>query len=85
MENFRMYETPDGGIRFAVTHLARCDVVRLENQVEFKWTDVGCTLRSDFFDFRVTLREGRRLALMVKRLTTAQKPGFNGSVAQIGC
>ncbi len=83
-----MYDTPDGGSRFAVTHLAlstlaRCDVVRLENQVEFTWIDVDCTLHSHFFDFRVTLWDGRRLALIVKRFTTAQKPAFAENAARI--
>jgi hypothetical protein len=124
MENFQMYETPDGGIRLprpytgrkmgmgakkhftgslvhgedegqvadvqshtemltALVMLARFEVVGLENQIEFKWTDVDGTLHSHFFDFRVTLRDGRRIALMVKWSTTAQKPAFKEKAARI--
>jgi hypothetical protein len=124
MENSKMYETPDGGIRLprpytgrkmgfgaqkhftgslvhgedegevadvqshtemltALVALARRDVVRLENQVEFKWTDVDGSRHTHFFDFRVTLRDGRRIALMVKWSTEAQKPKFKRKTARI--
>jgi hypothetical protein len=124
MENSKMYETPDGGIRpprpytgrkmgfgakrhftgslvhgedegavmdveshtemlVALVMLARRDVVLLENQVSFPWFDSDGSERLHRFDFRVTLRDGRRIALMVKWSTEAQKPKFKGKAARI--
>jgi hypothetical protein len=124
MENFNMYETPNGGIRLprpyigrkmgfgakkhftgsfvhgdhegdvmdvqshtefqtALVMLARRDVVRLENQVAFEWIDVDGKRRTHYFDFRVTLRDGRRIALVVKWSTKARKPQFKEVTARI--
>jgi hypothetical protein len=67
----------------ALVALARRDVVRLENQVEFKWTDLDGSQHTHFFDFRVTLRDGRRIALVVKWSTEARKPEFKAKTARI--
>lgn len=67
----------------ALVMLARRDVVRLENQVAFKWIDVGGKRSTHYFDFRVTLRDGRRLALVVKWSTKARKPKFKEETARI--
>jgi hypothetical protein len=124
MENSKMYETPDGGIRLprpytgrkmgfgaqkhftgslvhgedegavmdveshtemlvALVMLARRDVVLLENEVSFPWFDADGSERLHRFDFRVTLRDGRRIALMVKWSTEAQKPKFKSKTARI--
>ena len=67
----------------ALVILARRDVVRLENQVEFDWIDVNGRRSKHFFDFRVTLRDGRRIALVVKWSTKARKPEFKAKTARI--
>ena len=63
--------------------LARPDVVRLENQVEFEWIDVDGKRCTHFFDFRVTLRDGRRIAVVVKWSREAQKKKFKSKTARI--
>lgn len=50
----------------ALVMLARHDVVALENQVPFRWIDPDGNERTHFFDFRVTFRDGGRIALIVK-------------------
>lgn len=67
----------------ALVLLARRDVVRLENQVAFEWIDVDGTRRTHFFDFRVTLRDGRRIAVVVKWSTKARKPQFKEVTTRI--
>lgn len=50
----------------ALVMLARPNVVGLENQVPFGWTDGTGFRRTHYFDFRVNLRDGSRTALIVK-------------------
>jgi hypothetical protein len=67
----------------ALVMLARREVVCLENQVEFGWVDVDGKRSTHYFDFRVTLRDGRRIALVVKWSTKARKPEFKEKTALI--
>lgn len=60
----------------ALVMLARRNVVGLENQVPFSWTDRDGIARTHFFDFRVSLRDGSRLGLIVKNARKAAQPGF---------
>ena len=45
---------------------ARPDVVKLENQLLFRWQAKDGTWNRHFFDFRVTMTSGARIAIMVK-------------------
>lgn len=49
----------------ALALLARRDVVNIENQVPFEYR-IGEKVHYHFFDFRATLRDGLRFAIMVK-------------------
>jgi hypothetical protein len=60
----------------ALVMLARRDLVGLENQVPFRWTDLGGDQRTHFFDFRVSLRDGSRVALIVKHSKKAEDAEF---------
>ncbi|MDT0683104.1 hypothetical protein RM543_10435 [Roseicyclus sp. F158] len=60
----------------ALVMLARPEVVNLENQVLFRWLDEEEKPRRHFFDYRVTLRDGRRIALVVKKKPKASDPEF---------
>lgn len=55
---------------------ARPNVVRLENQVPFGWTDQNGARKYHLFDFRVTLSDGARVALMVKHARKAAQMEF---------
>jgi len=61
--------------------LARPDVVSLENQLPFRWVDDTGKPRMHYFDFRVTLRDGTRIALIVKNGRTAAKPKFRAEMS----
>ncbi|MCR9151422.1 MAG: hypothetical protein NXH83_14720 [Rhodobacteraceae bacterium] len=50
----------------ALVMLARHDVTNVENQVLFNWVDRAGKARKHFFDFRITLRDGTRIAVVVK-------------------
>jgi len=69
--------------------LARPDVTGLENQVRFDWVDRDGVARVHFFDFRVSFRDGRRAALMVKHAKKAADPVFRSEMRwlanQVGC
>ena len=56
--------------------LARPDVVKLENQLLFRWLDEEGKPKRHFFDYRVTLRNGSRVALVVKKDPKAVDPDF---------
>lgn len=60
----------------ALVMLARRDVVHLENQVPFRWIDRNGTARTHFFDFRTSLRDGTRIALIVKNSRKAADHEF---------
>lgn len=66
----------------ALVMLARRDVVHLENQVPFPWTDRAGKQRTHFFDFRVSLEDGTRRALIVKNSRKAAEPDF---IADVRC
>ena len=56
--------------------LARPEVVNLENQVLFRWIDEEDQPHRHFFDYRVTLSDGGRIALVVKKGPKAFDPEF---------
>ncbi|RKF13069.1 hypothetical protein D6850_16360 [Roseovarius spongiae] len=53
-------------MRVALVLLARPDVVNLENQVLFNWQAKDGSQKRLFFDFRATMADGSRIAIMVK-------------------
>jgi len=60
----------------ALVMLARPNVGNLENQVPFRWRDRSGKERTHFFDFRVSLRDGTRILLIVKNSKKAADPEF---------
>ncbi|WP_370283506.1 hypothetical protein [Pseudooceanicola sp.] len=60
----------------ALVMLARPSVVGLESQVPFRWVDADNVWHTHFFDFRVTLDDGSRRAIMVKASKTLEKMEF---------
>lgn len=64
----------------ALVMLARRDVQSLENQIPFSWIDRDGTATRHFFDFRVTLRNGMRVALIVKNARKAADPVFQADM-----
>ncbi|WP_316015102.1 hypothetical protein [Roseobacter sp. HKCCA0434] len=56
--------------------LARPDVVNLENQVLFRWLDEEGQTHRHYFDYRATLSDGSRIALVVKKNPKAFDPEF---------
>jgi hypothetical protein len=67
----------------ALVMLARPEVVQLENLVPFPWIDKAGTPRNHYFDFRASLRDGSRTALMVKHDRKLACPRFRDAAAQI--
>lgn len=49
-----------------VVILSRLNVVGIESQVLFQWLDVDGKIAKHFFDFRVLMADGKRVAIMVK-------------------
>jgi len=68
--------------KVALVMLARRSVVGLENQVLFHWVDRAGKASKHFFDFRVTLADGSRAALIVKNGKKAAEADF---VAEMRC
>lgn len=66
----------------ALVMLARQEVLDLESQVRFPWIDPTGKARTHFFDFRVSRRDGTRVALIVKNSRKAAKADF---VAEMRC
>lgn len=66
----------------ALVMLARREVVMLESQIPFGWIDQDGKARTHFFDFRISLHDGSRVALIVKNSRKAAKPEF---VAEMRC
>lgn len=64
----------------ALVMLARRDVQSLENQVPFSWIDQEGIGRTHFFDFRVLLRNGTRVALIVKNARKAAQAEFQADM-----
>ena len=71
-------------MQVALVMLARREVVSLENQVRFPWTDRTGAGRTHYFDFRVSLRDGSRIALFVKSAYRAGNELTKDEMHQIG-
>ncbi|MGS4946979.1 hypothetical protein ACVDG3_15990 [Meridianimarinicoccus sp. RP-17] len=70
-------------MQVAMVMLARRDVVHLETQVPCLWMDAQGLMQWHFFDFRLTLRDGSRVVLIVKPADKAQRPKFRETTARI--
>ena len=70
-------------MQVALIMQARAEVVHLEPQVPVAWSDAAGRARKHFFDFRILLRDGTRVALIVMRAGAAQDRAFRRRVAQI--
>lgn len=53
-------------MKWMLVLLARPDVVRIESQMIFQWLDADGKAGKHFFDFRVGMADGKRVAIMVK-------------------
>ncbi|PWE30282.1 hypothetical protein C4N9_06220 [Pararhodobacter marinus] len=69
--------------RVALVLLARPDVVELENQVLFTWLAPQGVTRRHYFDFRATMTDGSRTAIMVKYDAKLRQDGFQAEIAEI--
>jgi hypothetical protein len=69
--------------RLALVLLARAEVADLENQVLFHWIDKDGTEKKHFFDFRATMMDGSRVAIMVKYHKKLEQEGFRDEIACI--
>lgn len=67
----------------ALLLLAREDVAGLESQVLFCWIDDFGSKRKHFFDFRVTMTDGSRVAVMVKYDKKLSDEEFRAKIACI--
>lgn len=63
-------------MKVALLLSARRDVDTIEEQVAFPWRDRAGKDRTHFFDFRVTLVTGRRVAITVKAAAVVAKGRF---------
>ncbi|MBM9595936.1 hypothetical protein [Roseitranquillus sediminis] len=70
-------------MQIALIMLARREVVEVENQVPFPWKDEEGALRTHFFDLRVSLRDGTRVAIFAKNSRDAQCRKFTNEKRQI--
>ena len=69
--------------RVALVLLARPDVVKLENQVGFIWEASDGSTHTHFFDFRATMVDGIRVAIMVKYDAKLKQEEFRAEIAEI--
>jgi hypothetical protein len=69
--------------RIALVLLARIDVAKLENQVPFAWVEKDGSRHTHFFDFRATLTNGSRVAIMVKYEKKLEQDDFRALIARI--
>lgn len=69
--------------RVALVLLARPDVVNLENQVLFNWQAKDGSQKRHFFDFRATMADGSRIAIMVKHHKKLSAEEFQAEIATI--
>lgn len=69
--------------RIALVLLARAEVADLENQVLFHWIDKDGTEKKHFFDFRATMTDGSRVAIMVKYHKKLEQEDFRDEIAFI--
>lgn len=70
-------------IQFGLVLEMRRDVVDLENQVPFAWVDEHGKSATHFFDFRANLRDGTRLAIMVKSSRAMKSDRLRRELAEI--
>ena len=69
--------------RVALVLLARPDVVLLENQVRFPWYAEDGSEKRHYFDFRATMANGDRVAIMVKYDKKLADQDFRAEIAEI--
>ena len=69
--------------RVALVLLARPDVVQLENQVRFSWFAPDGSEKRHYFDFRATMADGDRVAIMVKYDKKLADQAFRAEIAEI--
>ncbi|MCZ4368833.1 hypothetical protein [Sulfitobacter dubius] len=69
-------------MKTALVMLARQEVMDVENQIPFSWIDETGISRTHFFDFRLSMRDGTRAALIVKNSRKAAKQDF---IAETRC
>ena len=67
-------------LQTALVMLARREVISLENQVRFVGTGPNGADMEHVFDYRVSLRDGTRTALVVKRAVKAADPDFRAKM-----
>jgi len=60
----------------ALVMLARRGVAGLENQIPFPWVNLDGAAATHFFDFRASLTDGSRVAMIVKNARKAAKAEF---------
>lgn len=63
--------------------LARSDVVWVESQVPFKWLKADGKTGKHFFDFRVLMKDGKRVAVMVKSEYRRNQPKVQTELAEV--
>jgi hypothetical protein len=63
-------------MKVALLLSTRCDVATLEEQVAFPWRDRAGQDHVHYFDFRITLLSGRRVAVTVKAAAVVAKGRF---------
>jgi hypothetical protein len=67
-------------LQTALVMLARPEVISLENQIRFVGIDPNDVATEHVFDFRVSLRDGTRTALVVKHAVEAADPDFRAKM-----
>lgn len=70
-------------IQFGLVLEMRWDVVDLENQVPFAWVDERGKRMTHFFDFRANMRDGSRMAIMVKSSRALKSDRLRRELASI--
>lgn len=63
--------------------LARPHVAGLESQVRFQWLDADGKRGEHFFDFRVLMNDGKRVAIMVKSEYRRNLPKVQDKLAEV--
>lgn len=65
-EGYTMGYDSNTEMKWKLVLLARPGVAWIESQVLFQWLDVDGKIAKHFFDFRVLMADGQRVAIMVK-------------------
>lgn len=63
--------------------LARPEVAGIESQVPFSWLDAEGKTRKHYFDFRVLMTDGKRVAVMVKSEHRRNQPKVQNELADV--